>query len=81
MHDYWNAGRLYARGLKEAPGHAEARRSELRAFSRKLHAFLRFNHSAGLEKRTVRGDCRQDRVQAPVDPWKLVSGEVGLIME
>ena len=34
-HNSWTAGRLYARGLEEAPGHVEARRSEFRMVSRR----------------------------------------------
>ena len=41
-HTLWTAGRLYARGLEEAPGHVEARRAEFRAVSRRWHAFLGF---------------------------------------
>lgn len=41
-HTSWTAGRLYARGLEEAPGHVEARRAGFRALSRQWHAFLGF---------------------------------------
>jgi len=33
-HTSWTAGRLYARGLEEIPGHVEARRAGFRAVSR-----------------------------------------------
>lgn len=38
----WIAGAVYTRGLKEAPGHIEARRAEYRAVSREWHYFLGF---------------------------------------
>ncbi|KAK6442801.1 hypothetical protein LTR95_000960 [Oleoguttula sp. CCFEE 5521] len=41
-HTIWTAGRLYARGLEQAPGHVESRRSEFRATSRRWHSFLGF---------------------------------------
>lgn len=33
-HTSWPAGTTYARGLQEAPGHIEARRTQYRAISR-----------------------------------------------
>lgn len=56
-HNSWTAGRLYARGLEEAPGHVEARRSEFRAVSRRWHAFLGFSHYLGLRKRPLQELC------------------------
>lgn len=41
-HTTWTAGRLYARGLEEAPGHVESRRAGFRNVSRQWHAFLGF---------------------------------------
>lgn len=41
-HTTWTAGRLYARGLEEAPGYVEARRAGFRAVSRRWHNFLGF---------------------------------------
>jgi hypothetical protein len=56
-HNSWTAGRLYARGLEEAPGHVEARRSEFRAVSRRWHAFLGFSHYLGSRKRPLQELC------------------------
>lgn len=42
-HTSWTAGRLYARGLEEAPGHVEARRAGFRMVSRGWHKFLGFS--------------------------------------
>jgi hypothetical protein len=52
-HTPWTAGRLYARGMEEAPGHVEARRSEFRAVSREWHNFLGFTTSLGARKRPL----------------------------
>jgi hypothetical protein len=41
-HSPWTAGSIYARGIKEAPGHVEARRSEYRKVSQDWHQFLGF---------------------------------------
>jgi hypothetical protein len=49
-HTSWTAGRLYARGLEEVPGHVEARRTGFRLVSREWHEFLSFNTRAGSEK-------------------------------
>lgn len=56
-HNSWTAGRLYARGLEQAPGHVEARRSEFRAVSRRWHAFLGFSHYLGSRKRPLEELC------------------------
>lgn len=42
-HSTWTAGRLYARGLEEAPGHVESRRAGFRHVSRQWHGFLGFS--------------------------------------
>jgi hypothetical protein len=52
-HTSWTAGRLYARGLEEVPGHVEARRTGFRLVSREWHKFLGFDTGAGSEKRPV----------------------------
>jgi hypothetical protein len=52
-HTSWTAGRLYARGLEEVPGHVEARRTGFRLVSREWHEFLGFDTRAGSEKRPV----------------------------
>jgi hypothetical protein len=39
----WTAGRLYARGLEEAPGHVESRRAGFRHISRQWHGFIGFS--------------------------------------
>jgi hypothetical protein len=41
-HTPWTAGRIYARGLEEAPGHVQARRAEYRKISQEWHRFLGF---------------------------------------
>lgn len=50
-HTSWTAGRLYARGLEEAPGHVEARRAGFRMVSRSWHKFLGFSDPALTKKR------------------------------
>lgn len=55
-HTSWTAGRLYARGLEEAPGHVEARRAEFRAVSRRWHAFLGFASSVPASNKRVLAD-------------------------
>jgi hypothetical protein len=50
-HTSWMAGRLYARGLEEAPGHVEARRAEFRMVSRRWHKFLGFSDPTLTKKR------------------------------
>jgi hypothetical protein len=52
-HTSWTAGRLYARGLEEAPGHVEARRAGFRAVSRSWHAFLGFSDPTLGKKRPL----------------------------
>ena len=52
-HDAWTAGRLYARGLEEAPGYVEARRAAFRRVSREWHAFLGFPNALGPRKRPL----------------------------
>ena len=44
-HSSRTTGSVYARGLEEAAGHVEARRSEYRKVSREWHAFLGFTQS------------------------------------
>jgi hypothetical protein len=41
-HTSWTAGTTYARGLEEAAGHVEARKSEYRRVSQEWHQFLGF---------------------------------------
>lgn len=55
-HNSWTVGRLYARGLEEAPGFVEARRPELRAISREWHKFLGFSVCLGVQKRYFEDD-------------------------
>jgi hypothetical protein len=55
-HNSWTAGRLYARGLEEAPGFVEVRRSEFRAVNREWHSFLGFTVSSGAQKRQFEDD-------------------------
>jgi hypothetical protein len=52
-HTSWTAGRLYARGLEEAPGHAEARRAGFRIVSRSWHKFLGFSDPTLAKKRIL----------------------------
>lgn len=52
-HTSWTAGRLYARGLEEAPGHVEARRAGFRALSRQWHEFLGFTQPKASLKRAL----------------------------
>ena len=42
-HTSWTAGTTYARGLEEAAGHVEARKSEYRRVSQEWHQFLGFS--------------------------------------
>jgi hypothetical protein len=42
-HSTWTAGRLYARGLEEAPGHVESRRAGFRHVSRQWYGFIGFS--------------------------------------
>jgi hypothetical protein len=42
-HSTWTAGRLYARGLEEAPGHVESRRAGFRHISRQWYGFIGFS--------------------------------------
>jgi hypothetical protein len=52
-HTSWVAGTIYARGLKEAPGHVEIRRAHYRAISREWHGFLGFQVHLGPRKRPL----------------------------
>jgi hypothetical protein len=52
-HTSWTAGRLYARGLEEAPGHVEARRAGFRVVSRGWHKFLGFSDPTFTKKRVL----------------------------
>ncbi|KAM0689937.1 hypothetical protein Q7P36_008703 [Cladosporium allicinum] len=52
-HTSWTAGRLYTRGIEEAPGHVEARRAGFRMVSRSWHKFLGFSDPALTNKRTL----------------------------
>lgn len=61
-HTSWTAGRLYARGLEEVPGHVEARRAGFRLVSREWHEFLGFEAGTGSGKRPL-GD-RADQMSA-----------------
>jgi hypothetical protein len=45
-HTSWTAGTTYARGLEEAAGHVEARKSEYRRISQEWHDFLGFPSSS-----------------------------------
>lgn len=58
-HTSWTAGRLYARGLEEVPGHVEARRAGFRLVSREWHEFLGFGARAGSGKRPVGDSANQ----------------------
>lgn len=71
-HTSSTAGRLYARGLEELPGHVEARRAGFRSVSREWHELLGFSsacqsrkrpfseivNEAGLQKRPKVVECR-----------------------
>jgi hypothetical protein len=50
-HTTWIAGAIYARGLEEAPGFIEARRSEYRIVSREWHNFIGFRAYIPCQKR------------------------------
>lgn len=52
-HGSWVAGTIYARGLREAPGHIEARRREYRVVSREWYRFLGFRVYLGARKRLL----------------------------
>ena len=52
-HTSWTAGRLYARGIEEAPGHVEARRAGFRMVSRRWHEFLGFSDPTLTKKRIL----------------------------
>jgi hypothetical protein len=52
-HASWTAGRLYAHGLEEAPGHVEARRAGFRTVSRSWHMFLGFSDPTLTKRRTL----------------------------
>lgn len=52
-HTSWTAGTIYARGLTEAPGHVEERRTQYRAISREWHSFLGFKVHLGPRKRPL----------------------------
>jgi hypothetical protein len=59
-HTSWTAGRLYARGLEEAPGHVEARRAGFRAVSRRWHSFLGFATPTMSQKRPLEDITNKD---------------------
>jgi len=61
-HTSWTAGRLYARGLEEVPGHVEARRAGFRLVSREWHEFLGFEAGIGSGKRPL--EDRADQMSA-----------------
>jgi hypothetical protein len=52
-HTSWTAGRLYARGLEEGPGHVEARRAGFRMVSRSWHKFSGFSDPTLTKKRIL----------------------------
>lgn len=52
-HTSSKAGRLYARGLEELPGHVEARRTGYRTISRAWHGLLGFDATLGYRKRPL----------------------------
>ena len=54
-HTSWTAGRLYARGIEEAPGHVEARRAGFRMVSRRWYEFLGFSDPTLTKKRILQG--------------------------
>lgn len=67
-HTSWTAGRLYARGLEEVPGHVEARRSAFRSVSREWHEFLGFTAGSANGKRPSEDDAHLEsrkRQKAP----------------
>jgi hypothetical protein len=68
------AGRLYARGIEEAPGVVESKRRAFRAISRKWHKFLGFQVQTGLIKRSlgeISGNSRSKRQKAEETPWEF----------
>jgi hypothetical protein len=64
-HTSWTAGRLYARGLEEAPGHVEARRAGFRAVSREWHSFLGFEGPILSKKRPLEDGTDRDAQKRP----------------
>jgi hypothetical protein len=52
----WTAGTIYTRGLEEAAGHVEARKSEYRKVSPEWHQFLGFIPSALPSRKRLFGD-------------------------
>jgi hypothetical protein len=52
-HTSWIAGLIYARGLEEAPGAVEARRTEYRRVSREWHDFLGFRTYLSSQRRPL----------------------------
>ncbi|PCG88207.1 hypothetical protein PENOC_112060 [Penicillium occitanis (nom. inval.)] len=52
-HTSWTAGTIYARGIQEAPGHVEERRTNYRTISREWHSFLGFKVHLGPRKRPL----------------------------
>lgn len=58
-HGSWVAGTVYARGLQEAPGVIESRRTRFRAISREWHCFLGFEPPPRPRKRGLAEDATQ----------------------
>jgi hypothetical protein len=52
-HTSWIAGLVYARGLEEAPGAVEARRTEYRLVSREWYDFLGFRTYLSSQRRPL----------------------------
>jgi hypothetical protein len=55
-HTTWTAGTVYARGLEEAAGHVEARKSEYRKVSQEWHSFLGFVPSSLPPRKRLLGE-------------------------
>ena len=58
-HASWTAGIVYARGLEEAPGHVEERKTAYRAISREWHSFLGFGTYLPERKRPLDEVCNE----------------------
>jgi hypothetical protein len=55
-HSSWTVGSVYARGLQEAVGHVDMRKSEYRSISRQWHEFLGFLPASLPSRKRILGD-------------------------
>lgn len=77
-HSTWTAGSIYARGLDEAAGHVEGRKTVYRSISMEWHAFLGFVPAPLPSRKRTLADTTDDG-RLPTKRTKVRGGMSALV--